>query len=204
MVLAQKYNLDAMTLWEKFREAIKHRSATCEKLKIESRQATEKDVILLVSQNSSVIAQVRLERTSLANPERARILFNKLSRSIQFKETREPADSPYRIRDLEIGSRHVNIQGKVLEKGQPKSVLSRMGEPLLVSTALITDGTGKIKLTLWNEQVNSISVGDIVQVQNGKVGTFKGEMRLGVSRSRGKLNVIKQSTNLAAAQRGRP
>jgi len=48
---------------------------------------------------------------------------------------------------------------------------------------------GKIKLTLWNKQIDQVSVNDTVQIENGYVTSFRGEIQLNVGKY-GKLTVI--------------
>jgi len=57
-----------------------------------------------------------------------------------------------------------------------------------VATAIISDDTGKIKLTLWNDQIDQVNVNDNVKIENGYITTFRGEMQLNVGRY-GKLTV---------------
>jgi ssDNA-binding replication factor A large subunit len=57
-------------------------------------------------------------------------------------------------------------------------VYTQFGNSALLANATIEDETGKIKLCLWDKQVNSIAVGDKVQVANATVATFKGEKQL--------------------------
>ena len=51
------------------------------------------------------------------------------------------------------------------------------------------DGTGDIKLTLWNEDVEKIKAGDKVHLVNGYVNEWQGEMQLTTGRM-GKLEVV--------------
>jgi replication factor A1 len=61
-------------------------------------------------------------------------------------------------------------------------------EAYKVATVLIADETGRIKLTLWNEQINQVKVDDTVKVENGYVTSFRGEIQLNVGKY-GKLTV---------------
>jgi len=94
-----------------------------------------------------------------------------------------------KIRDLRNGVKNVSIEGKVTEKSETREVLSRFkDETHKVATAIITDDTGSIKLTLWNEQINQVNVNNTVKVEKGYVTSFKGEIQLNVGRY-GKLTV---------------
>jgi len=78
-------------------------------------------------------------------------------------------------------------------------VTSKDGNPLLVCSVTLSDGTGAIPLTIWNNQISTISEGDLVQVQNAKVGSFRGEIQLSLSRKTGVLSVL-QPANKELAQ----
>jgi replication factor A1 len=85
--------------------------------------------------------------------------------------------------------KNVSIEAKVTEKSDPREVMSRFkDETYKVSTALIADDTGTIKLTLWNEQINQVNVDNTVKVENGYVTSFRGEIQLNIGRY-GKLTV---------------
>jgi replication factor A1 len=95
-----------------------------------------------------------------------------------------------KIKDLRNGMRRVDVEGKVIEKSETREVRSRYRNTLLhVATATITDGTGTIKLTLWNDQINQVNVDDTVKIENGYVTSFRGEIQLNVGKY-GKLTVV--------------
>ncbi len=93
------------------------------------------------------------------------------------------------IKDLNDGMKRVSVEGKVVEKGDPREVRSRYkDETYRIVDAVIADETGSIKLTLWNEQIEQVNVGDNVKIENGYVTSFKGETQLNVGKF-GKLTV---------------
>ncbi|MCD6088575.1 DNA-binding protein [Candidatus Bathyarchaeota archaeon] len=95
-----------------------------------------------------------------------------------------------KIGDLRQGMRRVDVEAKVLEISEPREVQSRYtGQRFKVAEAIITDGTGTIKLVLWNEQIDQVNPDDIVRIENGYVKTFRGEIQLNVGRY-GKLTVL--------------
>jgi replication factor A1 len=94
------------------------------------------------------------------------------------------------IKDLRNGDKRVNVEAKVVEKGNTREVTSRYkGETLRVADAVIADETGSIKLTLWNEQIDQVNVNDNVKIENGYVTSFKGEIQLNVGKF-GKLTIL--------------
>ena len=79
--------------------------------------------------------------------------------------------------------RRVEVEAKVLEKSPTREVMSRYKDVVhRVATAIVSDDSGKIKLTLWNDQIEQVNVNDNVKVENGYITTFRGEMQLNVGR----------------------
>ncbi len=84
--------------------------------------------------------------------------------------------------------KRVSVEAKVVEKGDVREVKSRYkDETYRIVDAVIADETGSIKLTLWNEQIEQVNVGDNVKIENGYVTSFKGEIQLNVGKF-GKLS----------------
>jgi replication factor A1 len=93
------------------------------------------------------------------------------------------------IKELRDGMKRVNVEGKIVEKGDTREVRSRFkDETYRIVDAVIADESGSIKLTLWNEQIEQVNLGDNVKIENGYVTSFKGEVQLNVGRF-GKLSV---------------
>lgn len=93
-----------------------------------------------------------------------------------------------KIADLRAGLRRVDISGTIIEISPTRDVVTRYGEAR-VATAILSDDSGEINLTLWNEQIDQVSDGDSVQVENGYVTEFRSEPQLNVGRY-GTLNVL--------------
>jgi replication factor A1 len=93
------------------------------------------------------------------------------------------------IKELRNGMKRVNVEAKVVEKGNPREVMSRYkDETYTVADAVVADETGSIKLTLWNEQIDQVNINDKVKIENGYVTSFKGEIQLNVGKY-GKMTV---------------
>lgn len=94
-----------------------------------------------------------------------------------------------KIKELRNGMRRVDVAAKVLEKSPTREVMSRYKDVVhRVANTIISDDTGNIKLTLWNDQIDKVNVNDNIKVENGYITTFRGEMQLNVGRY-GKLTV---------------
>ena len=95
-----------------------------------------------------------------------------------------------KIKDLRNGMKRVDIEAKVLEKTEPREVMSRYkNETYRVANAIISDDTGQIKLTLWNDQIEQVNENDTVKIENGYVTSFRGEIQLNIGRY-GQLTVM--------------
>ncbi len=94
-----------------------------------------------------------------------------------------------KIKELQSGMKAVSVEAKVVEKSDPREVMSRFkNEPLKVADAIIADETGTIKLTLWNEQIDQVNVNNLVKVENGYVTSFRGAIQLNIGKY-GKMTV---------------
>ena len=94
------------------------------------------------------------------------------------------------IKDLKNGMKRVEVEAVVMEKGNPRQVQSRFkDETYTVGDAIVQDETGTIKLTLWNEQIDQVQVGNRIKIENGYVTSFKAEIQLNVGKY-GKLTVL--------------
>jgi replication factor A1 len=84
-----------------------------------------------------------------------------------------------KINELRDGMRKVNIEANVIEKSDAREVRSRWtNETYRVADATIEDETGTITLTLWNEQVEQVNVGDRVKIENGYIKSFRDVLQL--------------------------
>jgi replication factor A1 len=70
-----------------------------------------------------------------------------------------------------------------MEIPRSKLVFTRFGNYVSVANALIADETGTIKLCLWNEQIDSVSIGDTIQIENARTSSFRGERQLNIGRN---------------------
>jgi ssDNA-binding replication factor A large subunit len=108
------------------------------------------------------------------------------------------ARSESAIGDLRYGLSGVSFKARVVKKSEVRAVTSKDGNPLLVCSVMLSDGTGVIPLTIWNNQIDGISEGDLVQVQNARVGSFRGAIQLSLSRKTGILSVLEPANKEAA------
>jgi len=96
-----------------------------------------------------------------------------------------------KVAELKPGMRRVEVEGRIVEKGEPRQVQTRFGDTSRVADAVLTDDSGSIKMSLWNEQIDNFNVNDDVHVENGYVTSFRGEPQLNVGRY-GRLTLKQQ------------
>ena len=92
-----------------------------------------------------------------------------------------------KVKDLQPKQSKVDIELEVKAIGDVRE-FSKLGNVGKVANAIVADDTGKIKLTLWNEDIEKIRVGDKIKLTNGFVSEFQGEKQLSAGRF-GKLEV---------------
>jgi len=89
--------------------------------------------------------------------------------------------------------KRVNVKAEVLEIPKPVQVHTQFGNTVRVVNALVGDETGKIKLCLWEGQINAVAVGDNIEIKNSHICVFRGEKQLRL----GKKGVISTSQSPA-------
>lgn len=102
------------------------------------------------------------------------------------------------IGKLRYGQEGLSFKAHVVRKSEVRAVTTRDGTPLLVCSVTLSDGTGQIPLAVWNSQIGAISEGDLVQVQNARVRSFRGEIQLALSRKTGVLTVLEPAHRVPA------
>ena len=94
-----------------------------------------------------------------------------------------------KISEIKDGDSEINVEGEITEKTYAREVRSRYGRVLMVADATLKDESGKIVLTLWNEQVKQVMVGDKIKIENGYAKSYKNILQLSTGKY-GKITVI--------------
>src|SRR3989344_3051056 len=92
------------------------------------------------------------------------------------------------IGGIQANQGKINVEGEITEKDEPRE-FDKFGKKGKVCNAVLKDDSGEIKLTLWNDEVNKVEVGDKVKITNGYCGEYQGERQLTAGKF-GKLEVI--------------
>ena len=93
------------------------------------------------------------------------------------------------IADLKPGQGNIDIEIEVIAISEARE-FTKFGKQGRVATARVKDDSGEIDLTLWNENIDEISVGDKVKIEKGYVSEFQGNPQLTAGKF-GTLSVIK-------------
>lgn len=99
------------------------------------------------------------------------------------------------IKELQPKQGKVDITVTVIEKGEPRT-FSKFNSQGQVCNAKVQDDSGSITVSLWNEQVNQVGVGDVIQIKNGYVSEWQGEMQLSTGKF-GQLEVVTKGSGAA-------
>jgi replication factor A1 len=180
-----RYDIGPEKLLNALRKARDDKKAHCGQFSVECRGETNSKIIFLIKNDRGAVAQFKVSNDFLLElgDSLKKFMDADRVRSQLFKKRKMSRSRV--IRDVRPGMTNVNLKAKVLEVAEPKRVVTRHGVYARVAKALIEDETGTINLYLWNEQINSFSVGDIVQIGNAKASTFKGEMQLTIGKRGG-------------------
>lgn len=94
-----------------------------------------------------------------------------------------------KLSELKAGQGKVDIEVTVKSKAEPR-VFQKFGKDLKVANAVVSDSSGEMQMSLWNDDVDKINVGDTLKITNGYVSEFNGSKQL-TSGKFGKLEVVK-------------
>jgi replication factor A1 len=190
--LSAKYDVDPDKLFYALVQAQQCKNARCGDLSIRWRGKTRDKIMFLILTRSKVVAQLSVFREFLSSEDHPIRDFMETEKIRRFLAKRAMQSSVSAIRDLRSGMTRIRLKAKVLEIPKPNPVYTRYGNYASVTNALIADETGTIRLCLWNEQIRCVSAGDIIQIENARARTFKGERQLSVG-PKGLLSIVDKS-----------
>lgn len=95
-----------------------------------------------------------------------------------------------KINEIKRGMSNISVQGKIIDISNTRDVQTKYGKRS-VADALIEDETGQISLSLWQDQINRVAVGDMVNIIGAFAIEFRDKLQLSIPRS-GKMEVINE------------
>jgi hypothetical protein len=188
--LSVKHSVYLSELFQALVSARENGESACTNLTIQYRGNVDSDAIFLITKYGKIVAQFRIAEEFLL---RKNIRFETWMdtdniRKQMVRQNSEPHLCTM-VQDLRHGMARVNVEAEVLGFPQLSTVRTRYGKSAIVTNVWIADETGKVKLCLWNKQANSFTEGDIIQVKNASVLTFKDERQLCLGRT-GTISVL--------------
>ncbi len=98
-----------------------------------------------------------------------------------------------KINELKVGASNVTLRATVSQKDDPREVVTKYGKRISVANVVLKDETGTIPMSLWEKDIDTVSVGDVVEITNGYVNEFRGSPQLSTGRF-GKITVVEKSS----------
>ena len=92
------------------------------------------------------------------------------------------------IKDVKPNLGKIDLVATVVAKEAPRT-FEKFGKSGKVCNATLEDPSGRIMLTLWNDEVDQINIGDKVKIANGWCSEFKGQKQLSAGKF-GKIEVV--------------
>ena len=181
--LAQRYQLDPNDLLDGFIKAWKYGSIQQPTYTIACRHSNAQSGMFQITHNQ-VISQFPIDIAVLMNPNNFRYYF----RGFKLEDNETPRQFYRSIDDLRFQSRDVNLKAKVVEIPLRRYVTTRWGTQSSVSNIKITDNTGSIRLSLWNHQIDTVNVGDEIDIRGGHVARHRGHLQLRIGK-KGTLSI---------------
>ena len=94
-----------------------------------------------------------------------------------------------KINEIKRGMSNIALQAKIVDISQPRQVNTKFGVRS-VADATLEDDTGQISLSLWENNINSVRVGDMISLSGAYTTEFRDKLQLNIPRM-GKLEVVK-------------
>jgi replication factor A1 len=181
--IASKYDIDLHQLIESIITAWKNQTDQCGVLTITCRGVKHDDTaMILVTDHETVVSQFPIKTQVLGNPYE----FHNHLQYLPVQEIREryaPKETVWqKIGQLKNKMKRVDLKAKIIEIFPVRRVMTRFGEWANFTNVTIADDTGSIQLSLWNNQLQNHNVGDPIEITNGHVAQYQGQLQLRLGR----------------------
>ncbi len=198
-LLSVKHNIYPSEVFQALVKARSNGKAVCGNLAVEYRGKVKDEIIFMIKKDNNALAQFRVDEQFLLrkdNPFESWMSTDKICKKIAKQNT----DSVFlAIQDLRAGMKKINVKAEVFEIPKPVQVHTQFGNTVMVVNAIVGDDTGKIKLCLWEGQINAVAVGNNIEIKNAHVCVFRGERQLRLGK-KGILNTLPVPTETIKQQ----
>ena len=92
------------------------------------------------------------------------------------------------LKDVKANQGNIEVVVTIVQKDSPRA-FEKFGKTGKVCNATVKDQSGEVKMTLWNDDVDKVKVGDKVKIVNGWCSEYKGEKQLSTGKF-GKIEVV--------------
>lgn len=92
------------------------------------------------------------------------------------------------INEIKRGMSNISLEAKIIDISEVREVMTRFGRRN-VADATLEDETGEITLTLWQDQIKMVNVGNKLNITGAFATEFREKLQLSIPRS-GKLEVV--------------
>jgi hypothetical protein len=151
--IAGKYQLEPNHLIDAFVEAWRETNSYYDPLRITCRGVKQDSATFLITNQEKVVAQFPINLEYLKTPQTLKSDSHDIP--IPISPPKKSIMQQKRVNELTAGMKGVDV-----------------------NNVKLNDDTGTIRLCLWNDHINSVHVGDSIEVKNGYVYNFNGELQL--------------------------
>ena len=103
-----------------------------------------------------------------------------------------------KISEINANQGDIDIEAEVTSIDEPRS-FNKFGKDLKVANAKIKDDSGEIALTLWNEDIGKVKVGNKIKITKGYAKEFNNEKQVTTGKF-GTLEVLGADSSSAAPE----
>jgi len=189
--ISVKHRVDPNELFNKIVDAWNNRRSKCKQLTIQCREKTKYRAIFLMTTDYKAVAQFPLPKHLLKEtaPLKEIAYIIEREKNALMKKKSDSEARYYKIKDLRTGMKRINLKARILAISRPQLALTKYNDYVTFANVTLTDETGTVKLTLWNGRVNSLSINDVIEIENAKVTAYRGENQLRIGRH-SKLKIV--------------
>ena len=94
-----------------------------------------------------------------------------------------------KARDVRPEMRRIDLDLRIVEIKEPRTYVRKDGREGRVATAIGEDDTGRIKVSIWDADIDRVKVGSLIRIRNGYAKLFRDEVYVSAGMY-GRLEVV--------------